>query len=806
MSPLRWPDDLNDILAKSASTGGETLAQHTWDVLEKLAALHNLRPTLPMLTGEPHLWHCLFWTCLLHDFGKAARGFQLMLKGGDKWKQRHEVLSLVFFDWIASGLSQNEQRWIVAAIVSHHRDAAKIQELYPDTDPDPLVPLLAELDSDVVSRLWSWINTCAIDWITALGFTSEEVQPLPLLPHDQAVAQVLQHGLERVRYWLDYYQEWVDYLGYPLPTQEIVLPVLLRGLTTTADHMASAHLTEMPGPVREEWLSLAMRIRKKASKVEAEEDAYEHQCQSAAQSGTSTLLIAPTGSGKTEAALYWTLGNGSRPVPRLFYALPYQASMNALFDRLKDEANGFGEQAVGLQHGRAVQALYARLVDQEARPATAAERAKWEKNINQLHARPVTVFSPYQMLKAAFQLRGFEAILTDYTQASFIFDEIHAYEPSRLALILALVKYLQQNYDARFFVMSATFPGIIEDKLAWALGSHATISADPKVFEKFRRHRLQLLDGGLLENGIGQIVRDVQDGKNVLACVNTVRRAQGVRDALLAAGMPREQIMLIHSRYIVKHRAEREKEIRQRCEIGVERADQQGFVLIATQVVEVSLNIDLDTIYTDPAPLEALLQRFGRVNRACKKGICTVHVFRQPDDGQYVYGRHKDEQQRGRIVRVTLAELEQHDGEEIDESQINTWLNHIYDDPMLKQQWEEEYQRVALSAESILANLRPFNSNRQKEDDFGKLFDNVDVLPQDYEQTYLDHTSKGEFIEASQYFVGISKQKYSMLADKGLVRPADDPNVMWNKWVVRLPYADDSGLSFEPTATDPDWD
>ena len=99
--------------------------------------------------------------------------------------------------------------------------------------------------------------------------------------------------------------------------------------------------------------------------------------------------------------------------------------------------------------GRAVQALYMRLVDQESIHAPASALVAWEKNINTLHARPVKVFSPYQMLKAAFQLRGFEGMLTDYAQAAFIFDEIHAYEPARLALILAMVVYLRKNFGAR---------------------------------------------------------------------------------------------------------------------------------------------------------------------------------------------------------------------------------------------------------------------------------------------------------------------------------------------------------------------
>ncbi len=663
MKPLCWPDNLDHMLAKSADRGGETLAQHTWDVLEKLAALRRLRPTLSELARMPALWHCLFWTCLLHDFGKTARGFQARLRGGEPWSHRHEVLSLAFFDWIAPALAENEQYAVVAAIVSHHRDASEIQEKYPRIDSSSLVSLLAELDVSTINLLWHWIDSCAANWIETLSMTSADVKSLPLMPHDEAVTLVELRGVERVRFWLRRYERWVDELrNTPLAGYHVVFPTLLRGLTTTADHMASAHLAKLPDPLQENWQTLARRILKPS------QSHYSHQEASANRSLHSALLISPTGSGKTEAALYWALGDGSIPVPRIFYALPYQASMNAMFDRLRDEQKGFGTEAVGLQHGRAVQALYMRLVDQESIRAPATTLVAWEKNINTLHARPVKVFSPYQMLKAAFQLRGFEGMLTDYAQAAFIFDEIHAYEPGRLALILTLVEYLRKNYAARFLVMSATFPSIIRSKLikALELSSDDIVVADESVFQKFLRHRLHLLYGGLLENGIGRIVSDARLGKSVLVCVNTVGRAQAVRQELLNAGLSPEQVLLIHSRYILKDRIAREQEILKRCSIGVVR---RPLVLVATQVVEVSLNIDLDTIYTDPAPLEALLQRFGRVNRACAKQICPVYVFRQPDNGQYVYSDH--------LVHQTLTELEQHDGDKIDESEINHWLDTL---------------------------------------------------------------------------------------------------------------------------------
>lgn len=794
MKPSVWPDWIDHLKAKSANLGGETLADHTWDVLVKMAELYRLRPNLPALVATPNLWHMLFWTVFLHDFGKAARGFQGMLSGRGRWEHRHEVLSLAFVPWIASGLTSDELNAISAAIVSHHRDQETIAKKYDKVDDeDSLDVLLAELDPDDLPLLWRWLHECMVPWIAALGLDSV-VRPLALMPQAQAVLLVQRQCIRQIRQQLSRYHRLVRY-DLPLQSQQIkLLHVLLRGLTTSADHMASAHLKEMPTPLHEAWDALAARIRELSTPEIAANEAYQHQRDAATMSTKSAILMAPTGSGKTEAALYWAVGNGAQPVPRLFYALPYQASMNAMFDRLRHDTTGFGSDAVGLQHGKALQALYLRLLDQETNPAVAAARAGWQKNINTLNARPLKVFSPYQALKALFQIRGFEALFTDYAQAAFIFDEIHAYEPGRLALILVLIEYLRQHFGARFFVMSATFPRLIRERLQQVLDSPSLIQADTELFQRFRRHRLHLLDGEL-PGGVAQIIAEYHAGRQVLVAANTVRRAQEMRQLLRQAGVPSSDIVLIHSRFTMRDRSRLEADVMDRCRLGT--AAPQPFILIATQVIEVSLNIDLDVIYSEPAPLEALLQRFGRINRSRKKGICPVYVFREPTDGQGVYGRSSDKSISGHIVRVTLAELEDHDTHEIDESAINDWLDRIYSDPVLLAGWQAEFDRIADQARTFLQGLCAYNSSDTGEEQFEALFDNVEVLPQCFEAEYLDYLSNGEFLESSQLLVGINAQRYQIFRRKGWIRPAASDTDR-KQWVVRLPYTATDGLHFDP--------
>ena len=126
--PTTYPDWLDDVWAKSAELGEggqpETLAQHTLYVLSRLAEFIRLRPNLPQQLNVPRLWHVLYWSAFLHDFGKALDGFQAQLRSdGTGWGHRHEVFSLAFVDWVMlMGFSTDERQWLVASIVSHHRD------------------------------------------------------------------------------------------------------------------------------------------------------------------------------------------------------------------------------------------------------------------------------------------------------------------------------------------------------------------------------------------------------------------------------------------------------------------------------------------------------------------------------------------------------------------------------------------------------------------------------------------------------------------------------------------------------------
>jgi CRISPR-associated endonuclease/helicase Cas3 len=314
-------------------------------------------------------------------------------------------------------------------------------------------------------------------------------------------------------------------------------------------------------------------------------------------------LRAPTGTGKTEALLLW-----AGDADRLLYLLPTQATVNAMWRRLQEV---YGEEQVGLAHGRANYMLR-RESDQDSLDA---------RLFGSAFARPVTVATLDQYILAHLHGRHWEERRTLARQAAIVLDEVHAYEPYTLGLLLAA---LERERPARLALASATLP----PSLLALFPQGVLVEAEPELWQR-ARHRLELHNASL-DGCVHEIVAAARAGQRVLVVANTIQRAQAMYLALKEA-VGAGPVRLLHSRFIFRHRREKETEV---------GSPAPGAIIVATQVIEVSLDISYDVLFTELAPIDALVQRMGRVNRRGHGPPAPVHVFCQASEGaQRIYGR-----------------------------------------------------------------------------------------------------------------------------------------------------------------------
>lgn len=704
--------DLQSVWAKSSPGGGpgESLVQHTSLVVESFAQLVNRYPALAERVKQPSLWHRAFWACWLHDLGKAAKSFQATLrKKGEIWHHRHEVLSLSFLPVFFSPDSQDFP-WIAAGIVSHHKDAPEFLEKYnPRLDPydwgcDQLV---SEIDAHIRHALVQWIVASAPAKLAELKLDNHNIEAMPVRglpasPNSEIQASLLA-GLSAYAKLLRELKKLPA--DHPLNRTAIAL----RGIVIQADHLASAHaggLDDPALPTSQEFLF--------KSQI-AEEHLFPHQKEAALHSG-SIVLSAPTGSGKTEAAILWARHQQEISIPArtLVVVLPYQASLNAMAGRLSQVLG----KDVALLHAKSLQALYRQLLEHGNSPDEATRLAREYNNLGRLNKPAIRVATPYQLLKAAYRLKGYEAAWVSLTDSLIILDEIHAYEPARLGLLLEFLAEASTRWNARVCAMTATMPSWLRNLLVDTF-SATLIPSDKKLFEDFARHRIEILEGNILcESSIELALREYKHGRSVLLVANTVGTAQQLY-GMLKPALGTESLLLLHSRFILGDRLQKERTICRR--LDPKHASPEPIIVVATQVVEVSLNLDFDTILTEPAPLEALVQRFGRVNRARRKGIVPVRILSESLNDKWVYDQ--DLTSRG------LEVLRSHCGLLLDEQKVSDWLDQIYDGD-IKNRFLKEIEKNRLEFKvTCLDSLRAFEADDQLEDSFDALFQGTEVVP-----------------------------------------------------------------------------
>jgi CRISPR-associated endonuclease/helicase Cas3 len=187
--------------------------------------------------------------------------------------------------------------------------------------------------------------------------------------------------------------------------------------------------------------------------------------------------------------------------------------------------------------------------------------------------------------------------------ASFVFDELHAYEDRMFAAIIALIKALP---GASFLLMTASLPKARKDFLLNELGRIQTVP-QPRDLEELPRYTFEELANS---DEADEIVKQAtSQNLRVLWVCNTVSRAQRRFEGLRDAGL---RVKTYHSRFKYEDRRDRHREV---ISAFGDDAGSDGFVAVTTQVAEMSLDLDADILISEVAPVPSLIQRLGRLNR-----------------------------------------------------------------------------------------------------------------------------------------------------------------------------------------------
>ncbi|MEW5792023.1 MAG: CRISPR-associated helicase/endonuclease Cas3 [Pseudomonadota bacterium] len=436
------------------------------------------------------------------------------------------------------------------------------------------------------------------------------------------------------------------------------------------------------------------------------------------------LVEAPTGSGKTEAALgyAWRL-LAAGMADSIVFALPTQATANAMLSRVEALAGKLfpqGSANLVLAHGkRDYNVAFKHLVEVGHRPSAqgredaSAQCAGWlAQSRKRVFLGQIGVCTIDQVLLAVLPIkhkfvRGFGV-----HKSVLIVDEVHAYD-SYMYGLLGEVLERQRAAGGSAILLSATLPPKLRNTLlqhwqadapgeedAYPLLTHAVngdvashrLPPEQQPPERVVETECLALPDALPDEAlIARIIAAAEAGARVGIVCNLVDVAQKLARALRAqTSVP---VDIFHARYRFRDRQEKEKTVLD-C-YGKEAARGTGRILVATQVVEQSLDLDFDWMLTQICPVDLLFQRLGRLHRherARPTGFaaprCTVLTVDGDD-----YGLHKLIYGNTRVLWRTEQLLRQTPGGcLIFPDAYRRWIEAVYQ----RDDWADEPERIRL--------------------------------------------------------------------------------------------------------------
>lgn len=457
---------------------------------------------------------------------------------------------------------------------------------------------------------------------------------------------------------------------------------LMKGLLHRLDHCSSAWI-EVEDETKEEIADFVEEFMKKQNFKENDLQQFAEKNQD-----KNVIVIGSTGMGKTEGALLWSKND------KTFFTLPLRISINAIYDRIKDT---IGYKHVGLLHSTALDYLDEKNEENEFNKIQQA-RNLYEK---------ITTCTIDQIFPFVFKYRGYEKIYATLSYSKVVIDEIQAYSPEIVAVLLKGLQMIN-NLDGKFMIMTATLPRIYREKL-----QEMGIKFEYNEFIKdTKRHKFEIIDKSINEDI--EEIKEKSKNKKVLIIVNTINKAIELYKALKNDGV--EKVNLLHSRFEQEDRSDKERNIKE-----FSKQENESGIWITTQIVEASLDIDFDMLYTEMSTLDSLFQRFGRCYRSReyegKEPNVKIYIKETSGVG-YIYDKE--------IYQKSIDLLQEYSGQILEEKTKIDLVDKLYSKEMLQ---DTNFYKNFNDAFRVLDNIIDYDTSKKDAQRILRNIDNIDVIP-----------------------------------------------------------------------------
>jgi CRISPR-associated endonuclease/helicase Cas3 len=537
---------------------------------------------------------------------------------------------------------------------------------------------------------------------------------------------------------------------------------LLKGLLLRIDHASSSkHAQEVEDRPPDDTLSFVDEFFRQRGSSPNQMQTFVRE-----NRDKNLVIISPTGAGKTEAGFIYLQRKG-------FFMLPYRVSANGIYMR----AEGMFRNYAGLLHSSALSYVLEKEENREDIQNNQEGTAFLNYFLSRNFAKPIIVSTPDQLMHFVFRYKGFEKYYATALYSRLVIDELQSYDPITLAFIVQGLEVLAQN-GGKFLVMTATFPEFLRERFERMGVEFKTFNTQEKPY-----HNVQVIDDSI-DNYVEKMIELSQKAK-VLVVVNTVRKAIELKEKF-------EDAKLLHSRFILKDRKEKEREI-----MKFFNSQEKG-LWITTQLAEVSLDLDADYLFTELSTADSLIQRMGRCNRKGQKSTDEPNVFIFTKDCSGVgpvYYKHLHES--------TLKNLK--DG-------LWDWdfkwelVEKVYSESALygTKYWER-FKKAESYIKSLWEGADSLIRSKSEAQDLFRDINAVQVIPNQFKEDVESliqewEKAKGDFIERTKLLSDILEYSFSLPAWSIKELEKQKIHDRLGIYYIEGDYSEDTGFVLKPTA------